>query len=219
MPWAPTERADLARALTEVGPGAPTLCEGWASEDLAAHVVLRESSPLVAAGTNGGPLAARTTRLTRERAARARTPEGYAALVEEVRHGPPRFSPVGLAGDAANLLELYVHTEDVRRAGQGGADRPARTRADEHERQLWRRLGQAARLMYRRCPVGVVLVEDGGRTVRAHRSPQADPTLEVLVTGTVGELVLYTFGRGTHAMIRVQGPEPAVRLLDGFLPR
>lgn len=219
MPWTPTERAALVQALTEAGPGAPTLCEGWATEHLAAHVVLRESSPLVAAGNNGGPLAARTTRITDERAARARTPEAYAALVDEVRSGPPRFSPVGLAGDAANLLELYVHTEDVRRAGEGRTGRPPRTREDEHERQLWRRLSQAARLMYRRCPVGVVLVEGGGSTLRARRAPRSDPSLDVLVTGPVGELVLYTFGRGTHAAVRVEGPESAVELLDRFLPR
>ncbi len=219
MQWTPLERADLVRALTEAGPGVPTLCEGWTSEQLAAHVVLREASPLVAAGTNGGPLAARTARMIDERAARARTPESYAALVAEVRDGPPRFSPVGLAGDAANLVELYVHTEDVRRAGPDGAARPARTRSTDHDSQLWRRLGQSVRLMYRRCPVGVTLVEESGRTLRAHRPPRQDPELEVLVDGPVGELTLYTFGRGTHARVTVEGPDTAVERLDQFLPR
>ena len=44
------ERTDLVAALREAGPGAATLCEGWSTEHLAAHVVLRESSPLTGAG-------------------------------------------------------------------------------------------------------------------------------------------------------------------------
>lgn len=223
MRWSAVERADLADALTEAGPGAPTLCAGWASEHLAAHVVLRESSLLAAAGNNGGPLAHRTARLIEQRAHTARDPEGFAALVATVRAGPPRFSPVGWAGDAANLVELFVHTEDVRRAGPDGAVRPVRTRGAEHEHQLWRRLGQAVRLMYRRCPVGVVLVAEDGRTLRAARGRATgrDGAQEqtVLVHGAVGELTLYSFGRGTHARVTVDGPPQAVAALDDFLPR
>jgi uncharacterized protein (TIGR03085 family) len=39
------ERAALLDLLTGVGPDAPTLCEGWTTHDLAAHLVVRERRP------------------------------------------------------------------------------------------------------------------------------------------------------------------------------
>ena len=62
MPWHPVERSALAQALRDVGPDAPTLCTGWRSRHLAAHVVLRETDPLVAAGAAFPPLNARAER-------------------------------------------------------------------------------------------------------------------------------------------------------------
>ena len=43
------ERASLCDLLAEVGPDAPTLCEGWTTALLAAHLVVRERRP------DGGP--------------------------------------------------------------------------------------------------------------------------------------------------------------------
>ena len=42
---AATERADLCDLFRAVGPDAPTLCEGWTTRDLAAHLVVRERRP------------------------------------------------------------------------------------------------------------------------------------------------------------------------------
>jgi uncharacterized protein (TIGR03083 family) len=36
------ERAALCDLFDEVGPDAPTLCAGWTTRDLAAHLVIRE---------------------------------------------------------------------------------------------------------------------------------------------------------------------------------
>src|SRR5882762_622635 len=36
------ERRELCDLFLELGPDAPTLCEGWTTLDLAAHLVLRE---------------------------------------------------------------------------------------------------------------------------------------------------------------------------------
>ena len=44
------ERRRFADALLEVGPDAPTLCDGWSTRDLAAHVVLRDRRPDAAGG-------------------------------------------------------------------------------------------------------------------------------------------------------------------------
>ena len=39
--YASDERAALCILLDKTGPDAPTLCEGWRTSDLAAHLVLR----------------------------------------------------------------------------------------------------------------------------------------------------------------------------------
>ena len=64
MTWHEIERAQLAQALLDVTPDAPTLCEGWQARHLAAHVVLRERSATVSAGTTTWSVTAPSTRLT-----------------------------------------------------------------------------------------------------------------------------------------------------------
>ena len=39
MSFAKTERNQLGELLLEVGPEAPTLCEGWNTRDLATHLL------------------------------------------------------------------------------------------------------------------------------------------------------------------------------------
>src|SRR2546421_13063476 len=94
MSFARDERIALCDLLDETGPGAPTLCEGWRTLDLAAHLVLREHRPDAAAGVMGGPLASHTER--GQRMFIARNP--YRQLVDEIRGGPPPLS--GLAPPA-----------------------------------------------------------------------------------------------------------------------
>src|SRR6185437_5657802 len=111
--YARDERLELCALLDRTGPDAPTLCAGWRTADLAAHLVLREHRPDAAAGVMGGPLARHTAQTQRKLS--KRTP--YPKLVEMIRTGPPRFSFFGIPGvDAkANFAEYFVHHEDVRR--------------------------------------------------------------------------------------------------------
>ena len=44
------ERSALVETMRATGPDAPTLCEGWTTRDLAAHLVVREARPDAAAG-------------------------------------------------------------------------------------------------------------------------------------------------------------------------
>jgi hypothetical protein len=60
---APTERAAICDLLERFGSDEPTLCEGWRSRDLAAHLVLREGRPDAAPGIVVGFLAGRTKRV------------------------------------------------------------------------------------------------------------------------------------------------------------
>src|ERR687885_1709479 len=83
-------RGHLADALATAGPDAPTLCEGWTTRDLAAHVVLRERSPVAATGIVVKQMSGFTDRVRRRIAM-----EDYGSLVEKVRHPAP-WTPVRL---------------------------------------------------------------------------------------------------------------------------
>src|SRR5262245_11640860 len=86
--YARDERTALCALLDETGPGAPTLCEGWRTVDLAAHLVMRERRPDAAAGLMGGPLAGHTRRVTELLSTRTPFPH----LVQLIRSGPPPLS-------------------------------------------------------------------------------------------------------------------------------
>lgn len=197
------ERTALVGALRAAGPDAATRCEGWASRHLAAHVRLRESAPAAGLGIVAPALAARTQRATIALGDRSAGAPAWARLLQQIAAGPPAWHPLRWGGDRANLLELFVHTEDVRRGGPDGPEVPARTRTPEHDDALWLGLSRMARLLYRRAPSGVVLVRPDGSQVRAARPPSG--TGDVLVHGPVDELVLHAFGRTSVARVTLDG--------------
>lgn len=193
------ERLLLADLLEAAGPDAPTLCEGWATRDLAAHLVVRERRPDAAAGVLLGPLRGRLERVQAEFAAKP-----YEELVRLVRTGPPRMSPFSLkqVDEGANTVEFYVHAEDVRRAR---ADWTPREVDPVFADALWTRLERAARLLGRRCPVGLVVRRPDGRTAVAHRGAPV-----VTVTGEPGELTLFLHGRQGAARVEADGGAEAI---------
>jgi uncharacterized protein (TIGR03085 family) len=146
------ERRALCDLLADIGPDQPTLCSGWQTADLAAHLVLRERRPDAGAGVMGGPLAGYTRRVQAKLSGRT----SFSRLVELIRTGPPRISVFRLPGadDRLNLVEYFVHHEDVLRAQPDW--QPRKLNADLSE-VLWDRL-RLAKLMLRKAPVGVELV-------------------------------------------------------------
>jgi uncharacterized protein (TIGR03085 family) len=213
MGYARDERLALCALLDETGPREPTLCQGWTTLDLAAHLVLREHRPDAGLGVLGGPLAAHTRSLQRKLT--ARTP--YRQLVQMIRNGPPRLSPFGLPGvdERANVVEYFVHHEDVRRAQ---ADWEPRKLDQGLTEVLWRRLGMA-KFILRKAPVGVELARDdepeptgpGGPRVRITAKAR---TPVVTVTGSPAELTMWTFGRISSARVRLDGSEAAIGALN-----
>lgn len=180
------ERQELAELMLETGPDAPTLCGGWTTKDLAAHLVVRESRPDAAAGIVVPPLAAWT-----ERVQNAAASLSYPELVRKVRTGPPTLSFFSLPGmdGLGNLIEYVVHHEDVRRAHPDWTEREIPSDlADE----LWGRLRRMARLMYRRVPVGVTLVRTDGRGGEVV-ARSGDPM--VTIEGSAMELLMRSYGR------------------------
>ena len=210
MSYASDERAALCALLDETGPDAPTLCEGWRTGDLAAHLVLRERRPDAAAGLMGGPLAGHTRRVNE--ALSRRTP--FPHLVKLIRPGPPPLSVSRLPGmdERLNLVEFFVHHEDIRRGADGWQPRKLAAGLTD---ALWERL-QRSKLLFRRSPVGVELARDdlttdtGQRQVRMTARARAPV---VTVTGHPAELMMWALGRTGAARVRLDGTADAVRQL------
>lgn len=210
MSYARQERSALCALLDGTGPSAPTLCEGWQTVDLAAHLVLRERRPDAAVGVMGGPLARYTRRLQHSLA--EHTP--FSRLVEEIRSGPPPISFFRIPGvdERANVTEFFVHHEDVRRARDGWEPRDISAGLAE---VLWQRL-RMARFVLRKAPVGVELVRDDlpaePAQLRVRITAKARAPL-VTVTGSPAELTMWALGRTGAARVRLDGAAEDVRRL------
>jgi uncharacterized protein (TIGR03085 family) len=207
------ERLALCTLLDEVGPEAPTLCDGWTARDLAAHLVLREHRPDAGAGIMVGPLAGYTSRVQRRLS--ARTP--YPDLVNAIRTGPPAFSPWAIPSldERANVVEYFVHHEDVRRAAP---DWKPRAISPGLSNVLWDRL-RMAKFVLRKLPVGLEFARDDGASGNAagtgFRMTVRRRTPVVTVTGPPAELTMWAMGRNSAAQVRLDGTDAAVRTLSG----
>lgn len=208
MNYAQSERAALCELLSQSGPAAPTLCEGWTTRNLAAHLVQRESDLVAAPGNLIKPLSGVTERRLYELS--SRTP--FPSLVERLKSGPPRFSPFGIPAvdRAANTIEFFVHHEDVRRAGN--APLPPRDLPDAFEEEIARRLKTMGRFLFGKAAVGVVLERDTGETLRVR---SGNPVVHVV--GRPSELVLFASGRTGAADVEVVGDPDAVAALQAVL--
>ncbi|MFE9566169.1 TIGR03085 family metal-binding protein [Streptomyces sp. NPDC006487] len=196
------ERLLLADLLESAGPEAPTLCDGWRTRELAAHVVVRERRPDAAGGLLLNALKARLDKAMEEYGAKP-----YEELIQLIRTGPPKMSLYSLKqiDELANAVEFYVHSEDVRRAQP---DWSPRVLDPVFSDSLWSRLEKLARLTGRRSPVGLVLRRPNGQTAVAHKGAPV-----VTVTGEPGELTLFLFGRQDAAAVELDGPKEAIAKL------
>jgi len=194
------ERAALCDLFTEVGPDAPTLCGDWTTRDLAAHLVVRERRPDAAIGIVLSKAAGYTDKVQSSVA----TGE-WDDLVDTVRSGPPIWSPtrIGAVDKAANTIEFFVHLEDVRRAGDEWEPREL---DDDLTDMLHSMLSKMAKRLVKSSPVGIVLEPDDGRATIVAK--QAEPS--VTVSGGVGELVLFVYGRQTHSRVEIAGDDASV---------
>ena len=190
------ERVQLCQRFEELGPDAPTLCEGWTTFDLAAHLALRERNLLAGPGILLGDAVAPLGRLTDRLLAKEKE-RGYDRVVERVRTGPP-FGPFAVPGlrTQINLVEYAVHHEDVRRAN----GMSPRAGVDDLQDALWPLFTRLARFVLRGVPDGVEVrlarpagdekvVRSGARVVR--------------VTGEPIEHLLWAYGREPAAELEI----------------
>ena len=198
------ERAALADALTAAGPHRPTLCDGWTTTELAAHLVTRERRPDVTVSGMLPGLSGWGRRIQDKYAA-----QPYADLISAIRTGPPRTSPFALPGvdKRVNLIEHFVHCEDVRRAYTGDPGWTPRELPASRQTAFWAQLSVIGKLMFRRSPVTVGLRTPDGRTTTLHEQAGAE---RVDLVGEPAELVLYTYGRKDQAQVQLEGPDEAV---------
>ena len=193
MSLASDERAALSDEFDKAGPDRPTLCEGWDTADLLAHLLVRERQPWAAAGIVLPPLAPIT-----ERAMRGYATTPWSERVDLLRGGAPVWSPFRLRAvdELANGAELFVHHEDVRRGEPGWEPRPADPTRDE---QLWALLKRMGRMLFKGDGPGVVLQRPSGERHVVTTGPGV-----VTLVGEPSELVLYGFGRDA-ARVEVDG--------------
>lgn len=187
MTFAQRERERLGLLLLDVGPDAPTLNDGWTTQDLAVHLLIRERKPWAAPGIlipAAKPLLERETKKQKARP--------YGDVVREWAAGPPALlAPVDAKMNGA---EHFIHHEDVRR-GRGVVQPREFSKAVNAD--LMRYVKRFAALTLRGSEVPVVLtpqdlppITAGGKAGVAERGDNV-----LRVSGAPGELLLWVSGR------------------------
>lgn len=182
MTAAQRERAALVETMRTVGPDAPTLCGDWTTRDLAAHLVVREGRPDTTPGIAMPFLAGYTEKVRRKTAQ-----DDWDKLLSKIASGPPLYSPFKLVDPVANMGEMFIHHEDVRRAQSGWEPRQL---DDATVKALGRGLPIMARLTLAKAPARVTLRTPQGKDlVTLGRGPR------LTVTGEPQEHLLFISGR------------------------
>ena len=178
------ERAAMCDSFEEFGPDAPTLCEGWTTRDLLAHLLVRERRPDAAAGLVVPFLRKHTEQVTESFKA-----EPWDRMIKTFRDGPPMLSlsAIPVVGDKFNLAEFFIHHEDIRRAQPEWVPRDDNPELDD---ALWKPLNMMGRMLFRKSPVGVTLRSAGRDDIVAKKGDKG-----VILVGLPGEIVIHAFGR------------------------
>jgi uncharacterized protein (TIGR03085 family) len=193
------ERAALCDTFEKYGAEAPTLCEGWLTLDLAAHLVAREARSDAAIGLVIPAFAGHLQRVMDNYKTK-----GYDTLVGMLRTGPPWMHRTGPLA-TANVNENFIHHEDVRRASGEGP----RTLDSEMSDIIWKLLGFGVRKK-RLHGVALTLRTPDGREKAITKVGEP-----VALSGEPGELALFMSGRKEAAVVTHDGPADAVAIVLG----
>jgi uncharacterized protein (TIGR03085 family) len=198
-----SERYELCDDALRIGEDQPTLSGDWTVKELVVHLLVREGSP-AAAGIVVAPLAPYTKRVTRRLMKR-----DFTELVEQLRNGPPIYSPYAIpkVDTMVNTLEYFVHHEDIRRAQPSWEPRELSPR---HEKQLWNMITVAGKGLVRGSTVGVTIERSDREGRQAVLNEGEHP---VVVRGLPSEITLFVFGRKPQARVELSGTDDAVAAL------
>ncbi|MEP7202627.1 MAG: TIGR03085 family metal-binding protein [Ilumatobacteraceae bacterium] len=191
------ERAAMSDSFEQVGPDAPTLCEGWNTRDLLTHLLVRERRPDAAAAIIVPYLRKHAARVSESVSA-----EPWEDMIKTFRGGPPIWSlwAIPILGDKANLGEFFIHHEDIRRAQPEWAPRENEAR----DEAMWKSLKLMGRLLFRKSPVGVTLRSAGRDDIVAKKGERG-----VTLVGLPSEITIHAFGRPLDKVHVVVQGDPA----------
>ena len=177
MSLASRQRESLCDLMSELGPLAPTRCDGWNVGDLAAHLWIREHK-LASPGIGSKRFAELTGRIQVE----ALHLKGFPALVRELRR--PGWVMRPLDG-IVNAVEFFIHHEDVLRAN-------GRTQhlTDKDQAELLRTARVLAFRAQRAWGGQLILVPTVGEVIRHGRGNRP-----LRLAGPPSELLLFLTGR------------------------
>jgi uncharacterized protein (TIGR03085 family) len=200
------ERAALCDLLEQLGPDAPTLCDGWTTKDLAIHLHICEARPDAWLAVPMGNRSKALRRhfdgiIDRQRA------KDWPTLVEQLRRGP-RHGPTShqWVRERMMLREYLIHHEDIRRANA----LPPRAASPGLQDAAWKLAASfAKRMVVVEAPYGLELVTPDGRSQIVREGQQ-----RVRLRGEPIELLLYAFGRTSAAQVEILEHADKVRIRD-----
>ncbi|MCU1344398.1 MAG: hypothetical protein JWL70_664 [Acidimicrobiia bacterium] len=194
-------RQAFADVCEQLGPEAPTLCEGWTTQDIMIHMNLIErrwdSWGAIALGRKSTKVKAFYDQLIERERARP-----WSDQLARIRSGPQR-GPLASQWLRDRMMprEYLIHTEDIRRANGITAE----VSSDAQE-VAWSRLpGLAKRMFTAPPPFGVEVIHPDGRVVTlAEGAPVAQ------LRGQPLEQLLYIFNRTAVSTVEITGHPSAV---------
>ena len=193
MTLAQRQRAQLLDLFLELGPFAPTLCEGWKTQDLAAHLFIREHRPRALPGMAIKKFADLTERIQMESLHKF----GYTGLVSKLRKPALFMRPLDRV---INGAEYFIHHMDVLRAND--RDQEITAREEDSLRVPLKMFASKAAKTY---GDRVVFDTNDGKQLELGQG-----TRPVHVIGTPSEILLFVAGRTDAARIQLVGEPEAV---------
>lgn len=196
MTLAQRQRALLCDLFLELGPDAPTLNEGWKTQDLAAHLYIREHKPQAMLGMFVPKFEDVTERIQGV----AVGSHGYTGLVEKLRRPALLIRPVDAIMNGA---EYFIHHMDVLRANDRDQEISAQDE-DSLRTPLKMFAGRVAKAYGDR----LILDSGDGKQLELGRG-----TRPVHIVGKPSELILFVSGRTDNANVELVGEPDAVATL------
>ena len=185
-----SERQGLVETLKALGPDAPTLCEGWFTKHLLAHLIMRETEPVNASGI----LLKGRQKQTQNRLEELST--HFESNLSKLMSGPPLWNPMRYLDKWVNALEMLIHHEDVLRAQPNWQHRKF---TESETKELDFLLKIAPRFLVRGTKVLPTLVVGDLPT-----------TGRIILRGDQVDLLLFLAGRQSASIVSIEGDESDV---------